>query len=312
MGLPQHTIDGQSLLRILRVKAAERDYAVLEAFVSSGAGVSYRDGRTKTESYKSQWSLSGHPSAWKQLTDDELIEALHICEEHVPGLTFREFRSSATVIDNLHARFLAEDRSLEERIAGSKRVEALIAEFGNDLPDMRQVTPKVFRSIPPRLQADLLRKFKGGSLEIIVRTCLDMEKMSLFEAFGLIQCDLLTPDGLIAEYGKCRRIFGRCNTQIKQQLDAALRDILRARGFEVGTITLGWNPRRNVRQHRVQKDTTRYVQSHLTNTVGYEPVKNGDIVVFDPDGAVLANTEVFTVIAVNFRIVCTQAEADHS
>lgn len=311
MGLSQPT-DGKSLLRILRVKAAERDHEVLKAFVSTGAGVSYSGFRPKNESYKSQWHLSEHPSAWKQLTDDELIEALHICEEHVPGLVFREFRSGATVIDNLYARFLAEDRILEERIAGSKRVEALIAEFGDNLPDMRQMTPKVFRSIPPRLQASLLRKFKGGSLEIVVRTCLDMEKMSLFEAFGRIQCDLLTPDELIAEYGKCRRVFGRCNTPIKQQLDAALRDILQARGFEVGTVSTGWNPRRNVRQHRVQQGTICYVQSHLTNTVGYESVKNGDIVVFDPDGTVLANTEVLTVVAVNFRIACAQAEADHS
>lgn len=299
-----HLAHSEEILEALRAEAEAGNEGVLYTFINRGAGNVRFMGNPPPGSHLSAWSLTDSDTPWSTFNDDQLIEAVRICEEACPGILFLKHRSKSTAVDKLKARFMAHSRSFEKRIAGEQRIDELIVEFSDHLPSLLDISYEAFCRIPAEQQIVLIERFNGGSIEIVIRKSLELGKHSLFDTFIDQLCENTVIDELIEAYGIACRELRKYNTDTARHIHAVLRRIFVQRGFMVGIIRQGWNTRWQRPQFEVKKGMTRYVQS-FSMYVGAsrsERVKVGDIVVFDPDGKVLVDNVDSKIIGVAFRV----------
>lgn len=299
-----HIARSEEIIDALRAEADAGNQGVLYTFINRGAGNVRFVGDQTAESHRSAWELTDTDTPWSAFSDDQLIEVVRICEKTCPGILFLKHRSKSTAIDKLKARFMAGDRSDGERIAGERRIDELIVEFSDHLPNLLDISYKAFCRIPAEQQIVLIERFSGGTIEIVVRKSLELGKRSLFDTFIDDLCENTVIDDLISVYGIACREFRKHNTATARHMHAVLDEIFVQRGFMVGTIHKGWNIRRQQPQFQVKVGITRYVQSFsmYVGTSRSERVKEGDIVVFDPDGKILVDNVDGKIVGVAFRV----------
>jgi hypothetical protein len=122
---------------------------------------------------------SGQITYWSILSDEQLFEALDICDEKAPGILFYE----KNLMLGLQARFIGLSRDDEATKAGQRIIDGLLVKHANKLTSLARVDYDMFGMLPSAKQVELVKKFDGGNTVYLVHAAMAALDWGLFDKY---------------------------------------------------------------------------------------------------------------------------------
>lgn len=116
---------------------------------------------------------------WSVLSDEQLFEALDICNQKAPGILFSE----AGLLQGLQARFIGRPCDQQDVAAGQQIITDLLVKHADTLTSLSFVNYEVFGMLPAAKQVELVKKFNGGNTVYLVHAAMAALDWELFDKY---------------------------------------------------------------------------------------------------------------------------------
>lgn len=299
LGISRETI-AEMVLQQLQNTTINTRYNVpdfVKQFIQLISGHMYYSGEWRRQNGYSAWVFEDRgPTICDQLTDQQLIEALLICEAKYPGILFHGGRPST--IDALEARFLNRETEVE-RQAGRQRIIELLVDAARSLTSqgLQYASPESIDLLPTDEKRNLVERLDKLPLGLLVQVAsLVGDGRQLFDNH-VSKC---VGDNIVAAFCDAQSQLKQMpDRSLAEHIDRVMVNHLRTNGFVVGKITVGKH--RGGQQLQVESGKMRFVERTGDYRCGKYYPREDDRVVFHPgSGRVLVPGRV---TAVTFTLV---------
>lgn len=175
-GLPKPTL-AQMILEKLRNTHVDLRYSMADFVRSSFARYG---AQFELDWYRrTPYLPSRQTTYWSILSDEQLFEALDICDQKAPGILFYE----NNLLLGLQARFIGLSQDEEATKAGRQIITGLLVKYADKLTSLAHVSYDVFDMLPPAKQVELVRKFDGGNTVYLVHAAMAALDWDLFDKY---------------------------------------------------------------------------------------------------------------------------------
>ncbi|MGF7229439.1 MAG: hypothetical protein ACQR33_05675 [Candidatus Saccharibacteria bacterium] len=270
------------------------------SFLRYGAGRierGYRDYHYLPDGRSAWWFENfAEVTMWSLLSDDQLVEALRICEAKLPGTLFHKLDNSSPVIQ-LQARLMDRNTDDEQLEAGRQRIEDLLIAAAAALTPagFRNASIETLALLPVAEQRKLLVRLEGGSIRFLISLASQVDDgRELFDKYIA---------SLSVTQGVGPQLYSWVLSYLKEVTNRELADHiadtlvvnLRHAGYNFGIVTEGIVPsgrRKGCRRDQVVINGMTYV--HNSASRDYYP-KVGDQVIFYAKGGRVLTPRVLVV-----------------